>query len=266
LSKRPKAAGIAFLSLMLIGTAPPGAVASTTAVPANETAAVVTLPQKVVLGYSTKGRPIVAKRSGNPSADAILLVVGQMHGDEPKGRAVVKAIRKSKISSTARFQIWTITTMNPDGAKKFTRANARKVDLNRNFSVRWKKSTKGLYYSGKRPRSEKETRAMMSFISRLNPDGIVSFHQHANTVFSVCNAKNRPWVQRTGALMKLPVDLGTNCKKEDKTYSGTMNDWFTTTFNGWFATVEQPASHMVTKSKIRRYARSSVQLAREQVK
>ncbi|NQU36199.1 MAG: DUF2817 domain-containing protein, partial [Actinobacteria bacterium] len=157
-----------------------------------------------------------------------------------------------------------VSTMNPDGSSNSRRQNARSVDLNRNFPTGWKKSKGGHFYSGNRPRSEKETRAMMAFISRLNPDGILSFHQHANTVFSICNAKNRPWVLRTGQLMKLPVDRNTDCQQDAKLYSGTMNDWFTSNFDGWFATVEMPTSNRVTKNKIRRYSRASIKLAREQ--
>jgi len=266
-SRRPSPpARIVVATVVLSVAAASLALGSISAPPANASTDRVALPKKIVIGYSAKGKRIVATRAGNPNADAVLLVIGQMHGDEPKGRAVVRAIRKTKIPATANFQIWTVSTMNPDGAQKFTRANARRVDLNRNFPVQWKRSAKGLYYSGKRPNSEKETRAMMAFISRLNPDGIVSFLQHANTVFSVCNAKNRPWVLRTGELMKLPVDLAVDCKKDDKTYSGTMNDWFSSKFNGWFATVEQPASRKVTNVKIQRYARSSIQLAREQAR
>lgn len=214
----------------------------------------------VLVGYSNKGRSIIAKRQGNPLAPRRLLVIGSMHGNEPKGIPVVKGVRRSAPPSDEDVQIWTITTMNPDGTQRRSRNNARNVDLNRNFPTGWSKKTP---HSGRGPASEIETRNITSFISQLRPDAVLSFHQHANTVFSICNAQSRAWVRRTGKLMKLPVPKKADCKAEDRRYKGTMNNWYTSKFSGVFATVELPPSRRVTAKKIKLYVKATRTLATE---
>ena len=49
-----------------------------------------------MIGESRRGLPIVAKRQGRADAKRVLLVLGQMHGDEPYGRYVVDQVRKLK--------------------------------------------------------------------------------------------------------------------------------------------------------------------------
>lgn len=220
----------------------------------------------VKVGHSQKGRKIYAKRQGPASAPYVLFALGQMHGSEPKGRNVITALRSLKIPATSQVQIWSITTMNPDGARRGTRGNARGVDLNRNFPTNWKRSPKGTYYSGKKPASERETRAIMKFVNQIKPNAVLSFHQHANIVFSVCSKPSRAWVRRTGKVMKLPVPsvAKANCKKDAATYRGTFNEWFVEEKNyGVFATVELPPSRRVTKAKAKRYAKNTRTLAYE---
>lgn len=228
--------------------------------PANASELPVFDSSKVLVGYSAKGTAIYAERQGNPLAPKTLLVVGSMHGNETKGIPVVDGVRRASIAGDGDVQIWTIRTMNPDGTKRRTRHNARNVDLNRNFTHGWTRKTA---HAGKAAGSEVETRNMIGFISKLRPDAVLSFHQHANTVFSVCNKKSRDWVRRTGQLMKLPISASPNCKAENKTYTGTMNDWYSATFAGVFATVELPASRKVSAKKVRLYVQSTLTLASE---
>ena len=70
---------------------------------------------------------------------------------------------------------------NPDGSATGTRGNAHGVDLNRNFPWRWR-HLGGVYYSGTRPASEPETRALRRLILRERPDVSIWFHQHLNFV------------------------------------------------------------------------------------
>ena len=114
-------------------------------------------PVRLVVGSSVRGRQIVALRQGPADAPLVVLVLGQMHGSEPKGRAVVRALRR--LAPPGRVQVWSIVTVNPDGAVRGTRRNSRKVDLNRNFPHRWRSvSTRSIYYPGRQPASEPESR------------------------------------------------------------------------------------------------------------
>ncbi|MEI8083127.1 MAG: M14 family zinc carboxypeptidase [Actinomycetes bacterium] len=214
-----------------------------------------TASSRVVVGTTLRGRTIVAQRQGDPAAGRILLVIGQMHGNEPKGRAVVDAVRRGAVP--AGVQVWSIRTVNPDGEARRTRLNSRRVDLNRNFPTGWKRGAVG---AGGSAASERETRAVMAFISQLKPDAVMSFHQAGNTVMTECDPKAKPWGRRIGAIIGLPRQR-TNCKADKGLYTGTLNDWYSARFPGWFATVELPATPRVTRSMIERSARSIVTVA-----
>ncbi|MTD42920.1 hypothetical protein GKE82_01025 [Conexibacter sp. W3-3-2] len=74
-------------------------------------------------GRSVRGRPLRALAAGDPAAGRVVLVVGQVHGDEPGGRRVVAALRRASVPAGAR--IVTVLSANPDGAAARTRVNAR---------------------------------------------------------------------------------------------------------------------------------------------
>ncbi len=132
---------------------------------------------RLVIGHSVQGRDIVAYHrysQARPGA-RVLLVIGQMHGDEKTGRRVIDRLRSAPLP--AGLDMWLIPTVNPDGNAHNTRGNAHRVDLNRNFPVTWLKRGAGTrYYSGPRARSEPETRAVQAFVRELRPWRTVSFH------------------------------------------------------------------------------------------
>lgn len=134
-------------------------------------------PCDVVLGRSVLGTRICAVRSGEPGAQRRALVVGSIHGDEPGGLAVTRRLRARR--DVTGVELWTIDTLNPDGLERHTRWNARGVDLNRNFPVRWRHNgVRGSrYYAGPRPSSEPETRMLRRFATELRPEVSVWFHQ-----------------------------------------------------------------------------------------
>jgi len=134
--------------------------------------------KKIVIGKSHQGRDIVGYYRGHPNAKRVLLILGQMHGDEPAGRkTALHAIKRVK--PKAGTGLWIVPSMNPDGAARRTRTNARGVDLNRNWPTSgWIKGKKGTRtYGGAKKASERETRAMMAFLKKYKPDYITSLHQ-----------------------------------------------------------------------------------------
>jgi len=131
------------------------------------------------IGRSVRGRPIVVRHVGDRAAARRILVVGCIHGNERAGIAVTRALRS--VTPPHGVELLLVDRANPDGAAAGTRANARGVDLNRNFPWRWR-HLGGVYYSGPRPGSEPETRALRRFILRERPDVSIWFHQHMDFV------------------------------------------------------------------------------------
>jgi protein MpaA len=137
---------------------------------------------RVLVGHSVRGRPIVAYERGDPSAP-VTLVVGVIHGSEPAGLAVIRDLRTMPLP--AGVHLWVVPTVNPDGLAAGTRQNAHGVDLNRNWPVRWKHNGKPWdgYYSGPRPMSEPENRAMRAFVLKVKPALTIWYHQPLDEVY-----------------------------------------------------------------------------------
>ena len=63
------------------------------------------LTYSCVIGRSVEGRAIVATRQGNAASARVLVVSGQMHGEEWPGPLVVDQIRAIGVRGGATFQI-----------------------------------------------------------------------------------------------------------------------------------------------------------------
>lgn len=209
-----------------------------------------TAPATLVIGRSVQGRTIVAHRQGPATAPYVLLVVGQMHGSEPRGRDVVSAMRS--LAPPAQVQVWTISTLNPDGAARGRRTNAHGVDINRNFPYIWspRYSSRLYFYPGAAPATEPEVLAAMAFLDQLRPDLIVSLHQHFTAV-DLGSGKTRVWSLRLSAAMHLRAVV-VPCSSGP--CSGTMTAWFNHGHPGAAVTVELPSS--VPRALAAAYARA----------
>ncbi len=204
-------------------------------------------PATLTIGHTVTGRAIIAHRQGSPDSTSVILVLGQMHGNEPRGVDVVREVRR--LGFPMGVQVWTISTMNPDGSAAHTRVNARHVDLNRNFPHLWKATTSATYFPGKRASSEPETIAVIAFLNNLRPDVIISLHQAFRSV-DLGPAKARRWVDILSATTGLPIkDVPCN-----GVCHGTMTGWYNATFRGAAITVELP--HQVTLKQAQIYARA----------
>ncbi len=136
-------------------------------------------PERVVLGRSVEGRPLVLYRftrwGGGP------LVIGGIHGNEPTSAEVAeRLVARLARSPDGRDEapVAVLPRANPDGLARGTRVNARGVDLNRNFaSANWRPRQVGHpRFGGPRPESEPETRAILRAIGMTAPARIVSIH------------------------------------------------------------------------------------------
>jgi murein peptide amidase A len=143
-----------------------------------------------VIGHSVDGRPMVARHVGSLDAPVQLVVIGQLHGNEPGGRAVVDRLARAPIPEGVG--LWLITSANPDGARAGTRVNARRVDLNRNFPDDWRSAGRRTdQWSGPRAASEPETRAIVRFLRRVQPTAVLGYHQ-AYDVVDISHPRSRP--------------------------------------------------------------------------
>ena len=151
-------------------------------------------------GHSVQGRPIPVVEVAGAHARTAVLVVGCIHGNEPAGIAVARALERAK--PPAGVALWIVPDLNPDGVAAGTRQNAHGVDLNRNFPTGWQRRT-GVFDSGPRPLSEPESLFAQRLVLRVRPVVSIWFHQHENLVDT--STGNVALERRFAALAGLPV-------------------------------------------------------------
>jgi len=144
--------------------------------PAPATPAPIDVAGGRSIGRSVEGRPIEAVTVGRGGAR--LLLIGAIHGDELEGVESAEVMREAMAGSPVTLRI--IRDMNPDGAAAGTRANARGVDLNRNWPASNFRRGGG---RGPHPLSEPETWAVSVEIDAFAPDVVVVFHSTARGPF-----------------------------------------------------------------------------------
>src|SRR5215218_1688042 len=171
------------------------------------------------IGRSAQDRPIRALRVGSPRARVKVMVVGQVHGNEPAGRAVVARLRGAHPPHGTA--LWLVDDANPDGSAAGTRHNAHGVDLNRNFPYRWQPQD-GMYESGPSPASEPETQAIQRLVERVHPRVTLWYHQAMNLV--VASAGDASLQRLYSRLSGLPR------KRLTGDYHGTVSSWQNSTF------------------------------------
>src|SRR4051794_31686563 len=164
----------------------------------------------MVFGHSVEGRPLNVTRVGDAEAPVRVLVVGDVHGDEPAGEAIVARLRRARLDGVV---LYLVRSGNPDGRAANTRHNARGVDLNRNFPWRWRSGARGTYYPGPNAGSEPETGALMRLVWRVRPQLTIYYHQHMGITVRAPGADpavQREYARRTGLpLRSLPAYRGT---------------------------------------------------------
>jgi murein peptide amidase A len=163
---------------------------------ASITAMLSTLTVAVVIGHSIQHRPITLVHVAGTGPR--ILVVGCIHGNEPAGIAIVRALERTH----PKADLWLVPVLNPDGLAADTRQNAHGVDLNRNFPSLWQHfgHPDSTYYSGPKPFSEPETRAARDLIRRIKPRYTIWYHQHMDIVWAYgrSTAAGRRYAQLAG--------------------------------------------------------------------
>lgn len=146
------------------------------------------------LGYSVKRRPIWMTNVSGAETNTVLLL-GGMHGDEPKSVFVLQKLIEllSECSRRKTQGRWIIVPLvNPDGYERRKRRNANNVDINRNFPTsNWKRTTRrSRMFGGETPGSEPETLAVMEAVKHFRPACIVTVHSIGGARY--CNNYDGP--------------------------------------------------------------------------
>jgi protein MpaA len=213
---------------------------------------------RLLIGRSVEKRPITAVQVGDPAGTRVALMVGAIHGDERAGLRIIDAINRRASGGASALQgtqLWAIQTVNPDGLRAHTRKNAHGVDLNRNFPYRWRDDVphSNGYYPGPRPSSEPETRAVMAFIRRIQPDLSIWYHQPWGAVLA---CRGRPPIAAEYAKL---VGMRTSCR--GKGLHGTAITWEMHTFPGSAAFVVEMPSGGISGGSADRQARAALTVA-----
>lgn len=183
--------------------------------------------QTITIGKSAAGKDIQACQISGSVIDSqnALLVIGTIHGNEPDGMRVVDELLKNPAPDGT--EIWIIRDGNPDGSELVTRRNANKVDINRNFPIKWLASDPSLRtYSGPSPASEPETVALMKAVQIIKPTQIVVFHQP----FDQIDCPPERTTQISDRLSGL-TGYRSECIPGEK--SGSVTNSYTGTFTIW---------------------------------
>jgi len=181
----------------------------------------------IKIGTTYEGRDIVLVKISNNVEEAdskpALLYTGSIHAREWIGHelalkfinhvakfATVDPILEKSLNESTLYMV---PCLNPDGYEysrkhfSFWRKNRRKnydgtygVDLNRNFSIGWKKisNTKSNVYGGEEPFSEAETRAIKEFVdSHPNITIALDYHSQGNVFFPAHKFKHEAEIDGT---------------------------------------------------------------------
>lgn len=142
------------------------------------------------IGTSVHSRSITAYQFGSGANPIVYM--GAMHGNEANSRAVMMDWFNELNANPGRLpgrSLVVIPAVSPDGLASGSRLNANGVDLNRNFpAADWKSvvtspdNPQPSPAGGPHPLSEPESRAVASYIQRVQPRVVFSFHSAAAVV------------------------------------------------------------------------------------
>ena len=206
------------------------------------------------VGHSVQGRvirPVVLGQGAAP-----LLVIGCIHGNEPAGLPIVRALLHA--GAPAGTEIVVVPAVNPDGCLALgTRQNAHGVDLNRNFPSNWQQiGQRGSFqWSGPAPLSEPESRYFVRLVRALRPAVTVFFHQHEDVV--------RAWGESRATARRFAALLGGVLPYRSVPWPyGTASNWQNHAFPGTASFVVELPAGPVPPSVVPRYVRALRELAR----
>ena len=147
------------------------------------------------------------------------------------------------------------------GSKNFKRwkANGKGVDLNRQYSPNWKnlggpKSPSYKNYNGPKVASASETKAILSFVNKINPEIAISYHSSGQIIFWKYQQTGSRYTQDAHYASKLSKITGYSLVKS-KSFGGGFSDWFSTVEKKPAFTIEVSPAVGETHVPLRNYAK-----------
>lgn len=143
------------------------------------------------IGKSAKGFNIwaieISDKPGRGEAEPHVKLVGNVHGDEPTGRALTMALaewlckhhhsNEDAHRIVSDMHLWLVPSLNPDGFAAKSRENVNNKDLNRNFPDRF--TNPSMEPTGE---EEPETTAIMKWSLTQHFVASLAFHEGALVV------------------------------------------------------------------------------------
>ncbi len=219
------------------------------------------------IGRSGEGKLLHCISIGNGTKSAVF--AGAFHGLEYlTAPALLKFAEDYSLMEEYhnKIKVFIIPMMNPDGVDiaikginpknvihqrlidytgiiNFTsvwQSNSSGVDINHNFNADWKSiynipsPTK---YGGKYPESEPETRALVKFLKRIEPELFIAFHSQGKEIYYDFNGMENKRSKRTAQI------IADKCGYKAAVPSGTASfggakDWYIKEFHKQAFTVE----------------------------
>lgn len=220
-------------------------------------------------GSSERGRDMLMFKMGNGKKNA--LIIGAIHAREHiTVKYLLRVVEDYCIaySSTgtyagydlkklfSEYTLYIMPCANPDGleimylndmydsgvkVKNLTdyKANAKGVDLNRNFPLGWDKidngvtSPNGYYFKGYAAGDAKETQNLMSLCQRMNFEFMLSFHVKGDCIFwgDTYNTQNNSAYRAFAQKISSACGFELNPPSKDVSdYGGGFENWFRHTY------------------------------------
>lgn len=187
------------------------------------------------IGTSTNGRAINAYSFG--SGSRVVVYTGAIHGTELSSKLLMERwideLESKARSIPADKTIVVIPSINPDGVAAGRRTNARNVDLNRNFATSdWRKDVTDTNNNpfpgggGETAMSERETQVLASYIQRVRPVLIVSYHSIGGLVIGNQAGNSSSLASTYAGLSGYRNTTGQSSTTFDYGISGTADDWY----------------------------------------
>jgi len=186
--------------------------------------------ERIELGRSLDGRPVAGIRLGQPTAPALVVLLGRQHPPETTGAVAMEAFLEALSEQMqadprigARIQFLAVPELNPDGvARGHWRANRGGEDLNRDWG----------------DFSQPETRAVKTWLDALpgsvRPVAMLDFHSTWRNLFYVqgeaeTTAAEERFLQ---GWLGHPIDgyPFTIERRDANPGSGTAKTWFNRTY------------------------------------